>query len=66
MCPVEAHRLLRPFARGNSARSGEGTGLGLAIVDQVAKAHGGCVEFEQEPEAFTVHLRIPQPMLQTD
>jgi two-component system osmolarity sensor histidine kinase EnvZ len=63
MCPVEAHRLLRPFARGNSARSGEGTGLGLAIVDQVAKAHGGCVEFEQEPEAFTVHLRIPQPML---
>lgn len=55
-----ARELLRPFARGDSARAGEGTGLGLAIVDQVARAHGGYVEFEQAPGTFTVRLRIPQ------
>jgi two-component system osmolarity sensor histidine kinase EnvZ len=58
--PDAARELLRPFARGDSARAGEGTGLGLAIVDQVAKAHGGFVEFEQASGAFTARLRIPQ------
>lgn len=52
--------LMRPFARGNSARSGEGAGLGLAIVDQVARAHGGIVEFEQGPNRFTARLRLIQ------
>jgi two-component system osmolarity sensor histidine kinase EnvZ len=60
LSPDKAKDLLRPFARGDSARAGEGTGLGLAIVDQVAKAHGGVVEFEQAAESFTVRLRIPQ------
>ncbi len=60
LSPDKARDLLRPFARGDSARAGEGTGLGLAIVDQVAKAHGGVVEFEQAAETFTVRLRIPQ------
>ncbi|MDZ7874064.1 MAG: ATP-binding protein [Rhizobium sp.] len=58
--PGEARNLMRPFARGDVARGGEGTGLGLAIVDQVARAHGGALEFEQAAEAFTVRLRIPQ------
>jgi len=58
--PEAARELLRPFARGDSARAGEGTGLGLAIVDQVAKAHGGSVEFEQASGTFTARLRIPQ------
>lgn len=58
--PDAARELLRPFARGDSARAGEGTGLGLAIVNQVAKAHGGFVEFEQAPGTFTARLRIPQ------
>lgn len=58
--PGEARDLMRPFARGDVARGGEGTGLGLAIVDQVAKAHGGALEFEQADGAFTVRLRIPQ------
>lgn len=53
--------LMAPFARGNAARTGEGTGLGLAIVDQVARAHGGTVEFDQGAEGFTVRLRLPQP-----
>lgn len=60
LSPDKARDLLRPFVRGDSARAGEGTGLGLAIVDQVAKAHGGIVEFEQAAETFTVRLRIPQ------
>jgi two-component system osmolarity sensor histidine kinase EnvZ len=54
-----AKRLMRPFARGTSARAGEGTGLGLAIVDQVARAHGGVVEFERTAEAFIARLRLP-------
>ncbi|MDM8016232.1 MAG: ATP-binding protein [Rhizobium sp.] len=58
--PGEARNLIRPFARGDVARGGEGTGLGLAIVDQVAKAHGGALEFGQADGAFTVRLRIPQ------
>ena len=58
--PGEARELMRPFARGNAARAGEGTGLGLAIVGQVARAHGGAVEFAQTAESFTARLRIPQ------
>jgi two-component system osmolarity sensor histidine kinase EnvZ len=58
--PDEARNLMRPFARGNAARSGEGTGLGLAIVDQVAKAHRGDVEFDQHAGAFTARLRLPK------
>lgn len=58
--PGEARNLIRPFARGDVARGGEGTGLGLAIVDQVARAHGGALEFEQAAEVFTARLRLPQ------
>jgi two-component system, OmpR family, osmolarity sensor histidine kinase EnvZ len=58
--PDEARHLIRPFARGNAARAGEGTGLGLAIVDQVARAHGGDVAFEQNAGSFTARLRLPQ------
>ncbi|MEH0076978.1 ATP-binding protein [Pannonibacter sp. Pt2] len=60
LSPVEARDLMRPFARGNAARAGEGTGLGLAIVHQIAKAHEGGVEFEQNEGSFTVRIRIPQ------
>ena len=58
--PENARDLIRPFARGNAARAGEGTGLGLAIVSQVARAHRGDVEFDQDAETFTARLRIPQ------
>lgn len=58
--PAQAWDLIRPFARGNVARAGEGTGLGLAIVDQVAKAHGGDIEFEQGAGTFTARLCIPR------
>ena len=57
--PEEARNLLRPFARGDAARASEGTGLGLAIVAQVAKAHGGDIDFDQGIAAFTARLRLP-------
>lgn len=59
LSPGEARDLMRPFARGHAARVGEGTGLGLAIVHQVARAHGGDVDFEQDAGSFTVRLRMP-------
>ncbi|WP_304621108.1 ATP-binding protein [Paracoccus sediminilitoris] len=63
LLPEEARELIRPFARGNAARAGEGTGLGLAIVDQVAKAHRGEVDFEQDAQTFTAHLSLPQAVV---
>ena len=63
LSPEAAGELIRPFARGNAARTGEGTGLGLAIVDQVAKAHRGEVDFEQDAQTFTARLRLPQAVV---
>lgn len=40
----DAERMLQPFTRLDSARSGSGTGLGLAIVSRIAAMHGGTVE----------------------
>ena len=42
--PAEAERMLQPFTRLDTARSGAGTGLGLAIVDRIARLHGGSVQ----------------------
>jgi two-component system osmolarity sensor histidine kinase EnvZ len=61
MDPANAEALVRPFARGNSARTGDGAGLGLAIVDQVARAHGGSLRFARSPNGFTATIRIPGP-----
>lgn len=57
---AETEALLRPFARGSIARDNQGTGLGLAIVDQVARSHGGTLEFDRAPNRFTARLRLPQ------
>ncbi len=60
MDPADAEALVRPFARGNSARTGSGTGLGLAIADQVARAHGGSLSFSRSRNGFTATIRIPK------
>jgi two-component system, OmpR family, osmolarity sensor histidine kinase EnvZ len=52
IAPADIDRLLRPFERGDSARSGgTGAGLGLAIVDRIARLHRA--QFELLPNAQT-------------
>ncbi len=54
-------RLLRPFERGDVARSeARGTGLGLAIVEQVARLHGGRLLLRpNQPCGLRAELRLP-------
>lgn len=42
IAPDQVARMMRPFERGDAARTDAGgAGLGLAIVDRIARAHGG-------------------------
>lgn len=54
-------QLLRPFVRGESARSGAaGAGLGLAIVNRVARTHGGRLTLvANEPSGLRAILNLP-------
>lgn len=56
----EAARLIRPFARGDTARTRNGTGLGLAIAHQAARAQGGELIFAKSEGKFTVSLKLPR------
>lgn len=54
-------RVMRPFERGESARSGvTGSGLGLAIVDRIVKRSGGSVELaDADPHGLLVLVNFP-------
>jgi len=57
--PATATAMLIPFARGDSARSGDGTGLGLAIAQRAALAQGGHLEFHRDADGFIAELVLP-------
>jgi len=58
--PEDRERALARFWRAPEARGREGSGLGLSIVQQVARAHGGDVRFEDAPGGGALAvLRVP-------
>ena len=58
---IAADGVMRPFERGESARSGvTGSGLGLAIVDRIVKRSGGSVELaDADPHGLLVLVNFP-------
>ncbi len=58
---AELSRVVRPFERGESARTGvTGTGLGLAIVDRLVRRSGGALELSKNtPTGLCVALTLP-------
>lgn len=57
----EIERLLRPFTRGDIARSqANGSGLGLAIVDRIVKRHGGKIHLKNHRAGgLEIQIRLP-------
>jgi two-component system osmolarity sensor histidine kinase EnvZ len=56
----DADRMLQPFTRLDTARSGAGTGLGLAIVERVARMHGGRVQLlARDGGGLRVRVELP-------
>lgn len=57
----EFDRVIRPFERGESARTGvTGTGLGLAIVDRFMRRAGGALELSKnDPHGLCVAITLP-------
>jgi two-component system osmolarity sensor histidine kinase EnvZ len=57
----QIERLLRPFERGETARSGsEGAGLGLPIVQRIARMHGGDLRLlANVPHGLRAELALP-------
>jgi len=56
----DADRMLQPFTRLDTARSGAGTGLGLAIVDRIARLHGGSVQLlSRDDGGLRVRVELP-------
>ncbi|WP_407117545.1 sensor histidine kinase [Bradyrhizobium sp. LMG 9283] len=53
--PTTAEQLVAPFAKGESS---SGSGLGLSIANQVARAHGGSLNFARSDGFTTVRLSI--------
>lgn len=61
--PREIGRLMRPFARGNEARTNvSGAGLGLAICKRLLQSAGGTLTLEQnQPTGLLCRIELPKP-----
>ena len=59
----QIERLMRPFERGETARSGSGgAGLGLPIVQRIARMHGGDLRLlANAPQGLRAELALPAP-----
>jgi two-component system osmolarity sensor histidine kinase EnvZ len=59
--PDQIDRLMRPFERGDAARSGGGgAGLGLPIVERIARMHGGTLRLlVNAPHGLRAELALP-------
>ncbi len=57
--PQDRQRVLRPFERGQQARTTPGTGLGLAIALQIAQRMGGQVELTQAAGGLIFRCTFP-------
>lgn len=62
IAPTDVQRLLRPFSRGESARTGvSGAGLGLAIVERLLGQVGGQLELiSHPPSGLVARIEIPK------
>ncbi|MDS1140906.1 ATP-binding protein [Pusillimonas sp. SM2304] len=62
IAPTDIQRLLRPFSRGESARTGvSGAGLGLAIVERLLGQVGGQLELiSHPPGGLRARIEIPK------
>ena len=60
--PREEHdKIFRKYYRSSAVKGTKGNGVGLAIVNEVAGAHGGCVEIESivgVGSTFTLYLPL--------
>jgi two-component system, OmpR family, osmolarity sensor histidine kinase EnvZ len=57
----ERQRVMRPFERGERARTTPGTGLGLALAAQIAQRLGGRVELDQADRGLIFRCVMPLP-----
>jgi signal transduction histidine kinase len=57
-------RIFEPFFRASTATQSSGAGLGLSIVRQIARAHGGTVEYApREGGGSRFVVTLPNPLI---
>ena len=54
----DAERLTQRFVRGDNVAGTVGSGLGLTIVEEVMRAHGGTLSFENNPDGVGACVSI--------